>query len=93
MSRNIETELGIPSYPPITEHKFTVYDPLISEVTEVICDVFNLNFDVAHSKILLYVTESLNKEKGHPARIIFLKIIFQTIHEYVKEANDEQWKH
>ena len=93
MSDNIEKKLGIPSFPPITEHKFTTQDPIIAEVAEIVCDVFSLNSEMNRTKFIEYVTESLNKEKGHPARLIFLRIIFKTMSEFMEQANVSKWRH
>ena len=93
MTINIETMLGIPPHPPFVRHKFKVSEPLVVETAKVVCDVFNLDPEAFLEPMLDYVVESLNKRRGHPARVIFLKIIFQTISGYVSESDSEKWHH
>ena len=93
MSINIETRLGIPPHPPFVRHKFQSEDPLVMDTAKVVCDVFNLDQDAFLDEMLCYVVESLNQKRGHPARIIFLKVIFKTIGGYLLESDSERWHH
>ena len=93
MPISIEARLGIPQQEPFVAYKFEANDPLAVETAKVTCDVFNLDADVFYDEMLAYVVRSLNQEKGHPARVLFLKIIFQTIGGYVQESEAEKWHH
>ena len=76
MSNDVEFKLGVPDEPAITEKKYTAQDQILEYITTDLCEVLCLSHTQFHNRLLFYIVDSLNQRKGHPARVIFLKLVF-----------------
>jgi hypothetical protein len=76
MTHSIETKLGVPDEPAVTEKKYTEQDQILEYITTDLCEVLCLSHSQFHNRLLFFIVDSLNQRKGHPARVIFLKLVF-----------------
>jgi hypothetical protein len=79
----------IPDIPDITEKKYKPYDFVVKSLARDLCEIFDIN-PIARESFADFVASSLNQEKGHPARIMLLTMIFHSIENMMMDGNDEK---
>ena len=90
---NYKCMAGVTWYEPIVRTKYGESDPIITEVIDVICEVFRLNKPVVEEDFRQFIVSSLNGPPGNPARLLFLQMIFDVTAELVGESSSQRWQY
>ena len=88
MSAEFEKKAGVPNKPEITERKYEFEDPEIESLMLNICNDNFLNPNVIGIPLRWYLTKCLNEKKGHPARVVFIQMLFADLYSHQAEASN-----